>query len=167
MTHTSYPRRDHRQGHYPSSNDHSSDQKNLIHDVKERWSRHRRQLPPRPRRQIAKSSNDDVKAVSRRSRKRTRNQASSLVTGALSAPERQRRSQGRGCDRPAPEGPTKWWSRTGSNRRPQACKASALPTELRPRSLGHTWLVLVGPVRFELTTPRLSSVCSNQLSYEP
>ena len=26
-----------------------------------------------------------------------------------------------------------WWSRTGSNRRPQACKASALPTELRPR----------------------------------
>ena len=26
---------------------------------------------------------------------------------------------------------------------------------------------LVGPVRFELTTPRLSSVCSNQLSYEP
>ncbi len=27
-----------------------------------------------------------------------------------------------------------WWSRSGSNRRPQACKASALPTELRPRS---------------------------------
>ena len=27
-----------------------------------------------------------------------------------------------------------WWRRTGSNRRPQACKASALPTELRPRS---------------------------------
>ena len=26
-----------------------------------------------------------------------------------------------------------WWSRSGSNRRPQACKASALPTELRPR----------------------------------
>ena len=26
---------------------------------------------------------------------------------------------------------------------------------------------LVGPVRFELTTPRLSSVCSDQLSYEP
>ena len=26
---------------------------------------------------------------------------------------------------------------------------------------------MVGPVRFELTTPRLSSVCSNQLSYEP
>ena len=27
-----------------------------------------------------------------------------------------------------------WWSQTGSNRRPQACKASALPTELWPRS---------------------------------
>ena len=34
---------------------------------------------------------------------------------------------------------SRWWSQTGSNRRPQACKASALPTELwplgrRPRS---------------------------------
>ena len=28
----------------------------------------------------------------------------------------------------------KWWSQTGSNRRPQACKASALPTELWPRA---------------------------------
>ncbi len=27
--------------------------------------------------------------------------------------------------------------------------------------------IMVGPVRFELTTPRLSSVCSDQLSYEP
>jgi hypothetical protein len=27
-----------------------------------------------------------------------------------------------------------WWSRTGSNRRPEACKATALPTELRPRT---------------------------------
>ena len=27
----------------------------------------------------------------------------------------------------------KWWRRTGSNRRPEACKATALPTELRPR----------------------------------
>ena len=25
-----------------------------------------------------------------------------------------------------------WWRRTGSNRRPIACKATALPTELRP-----------------------------------
>ena len=28
----------------------------------------------------------------------------------------------------------KWWSRSGSNRRPEACKATALPTELRPRN---------------------------------
>ena len=28
-----------------------------------------------------------------------------------------------------------WWSQSGSNRRPQACKASALPTELWPRCL--------------------------------
>ena len=27
-----------------------------------------------------------------------------------------------------------WWSQSGSNRRPQACKASALPTELGPQS---------------------------------
>ena len=27
----------------------------------------------------------------------------------------------------------KWWSQPGSNRRPQACKASALPTELWPQ----------------------------------
>jgi hypothetical protein len=28
-----------------------------------------------------------------------------------------------------------WWSLSGSNRRPEACKATALPAELRPRSL--------------------------------
>jgi hypothetical protein len=28
---------------------------------------------------------------------------------------------------------TKWWSRTGSNRRHPACKAGALPAELRPQ----------------------------------
>jgi hypothetical protein len=32
-----------------------------------------------------------------------------------------------------------WWSQTGSNRRPQACKASALPTELWPRSGNCRW----------------------------
>ena len=55
----------------------------------------------------------------------------------------------------------RWWSRTGSNRRPQACKASALPTELRPRR------ALVGLSRFELLTSPLSGVRSNQLSYRP
>ena len=28
--------------------------------------------------------------------------------------------------------PAEWWSQTGSNRRPPACKAGALPTELWP-----------------------------------
>ena len=43
---------------------------------------------------------------------------------ALRAPARQPSS------RSASEG---WWSQTGSNRRPPACKAGALPTELWPR----------------------------------
>ena len=87
-----------------------------------------------------------------------------------------------------------WWSQTGSNRRPQACKASALPTELwprieigtgppsrssrkpdrlRPRGLRRVSLLslrerrLVGPGRVERPTSRLSGVRSNHLSYEP
>ena len=52
-----------------------------------------------------------------------------------------------------------WWRRTGSNRRPIACKATALPTELRPQTN------MVGQGGLEPPTPRLSSVCSNQLSY--
>ena len=88
------------------------------------------------------------------------------------------------------------WSTWDSNPRPSACKADALPAELVPRALrtastvggrtstaselarrfrspfcrpASTGLLrrLVGLVRFELTTPRLSSVCSNQLSYRP
>ena len=57
-----------------------------------------------------------------------------------------------------------WWRRSGSNRRPQACKASALPTELWPRLPDRK---MVGPEGFEPSTPRLSSVCSDQLSYRP
>ena len=38
----------------------------------------------------------------------------------------------RGCPRVA-EGEA-WWSQTGSNRRPHACKARALPAELWPRT---------------------------------
>jgi hypothetical protein len=55
-----------------------------------------------------------------------------------------------------------WWSQSGSNRRPPACKAGALPAELWPR--GHA---VVGLGRFELPTSRLSGVRSNQLSYRP
>ena len=36
--------------------------------------------------------------------------------------------------RNAPAGFSSWWSQTGSNRRPHACKARALPTELWPRN---------------------------------
>jgi hypothetical protein len=32
----------------------------------------------------------------------------------------------------------KWWRQTGSNRRPEACKATALPTELCPLKAKHT-----------------------------
>lgn len=54
-----------------------------------------------------------------------------------------------------------WWRMTGSNRRPPACKAGALPAELIPPE------PLVGLVGFEPTTPALSRRCSNQLSYRP
>ncbi len=88
-----------------------------------------------------------------------------------------------------------WWSRSGSNRRPPACKAGALPTELRPRSKTGSGLpkptahqptqeqtairlslrgikqssdcLMVGLGRLELPTSRLSSARSNQLSYRP
>ena len=74
----------------------------------------------------------------------------------------------------------RWWSQTGSNRRPHACKARALPTELWPHSEPHQescrhtrsparWRLpgLVGPGRLELPTLRLSGVRSNHLSYGP
>ena len=49
---------------------------------------------------------------------------------------------------------------SGSNRRPPACKAGALPAELIPH-------LLVGLVGIEPTTPALSRRCSNRLSYRP
>jgi hypothetical protein len=55
-----------------------------------------------------------------------------------------------------------WWRMTGSNRRPPACKAGALPAELIPQRME-----MVGLVGFEPTTPALSRRCSNQLSYRP
>ena len=76
---------------------------------------------------------------------------------------------------PAP-GSKAWWRWTGSNRRPPACKAGALPIELHPPN----WIAtratnpraslkpartMVGQGGLEPPTPRLSSVCSNQLSY--
>ena len=67
-----------------------------------------------------------------------------------------------------------WWSWTGSNRRPEACKATALPTELQPQCPHVRMDVeceeppdLVGLGRVELPTSRLSGVRSNHLSYRP
>ena len=54
-----------------------------------------------------------------------------------------------------------WWSLSGSNRRPSACKADALPAELRPRR------DMVGRGGLEPPTSRLSGVRSNHLSYRP
>ena len=45
-----------------------------------------------------------------------------------------------------------WWSQTGSNRRPPACKAGALPTELWPRSED-------GCRRTEVGAPFASDIC--------
>ena len=59
-----------------------------------------------------------------------------------------------------------WWRLTGSNRRPPACKAGALPAELIPRLVVRAD-ILVGLVGLEPTTPALSTRCSNQLSYSP
>ena len=70
---------------------------------------------------------------------------------------------------------------TGSNRRPPACKAGALPAELIPQSLQIKHLIIPGslPVSaataetvvgldgFEPSTPALSRRCSNRLSYRP
>jgi hypothetical protein len=78
-----------------------------------------------------------------------------------------------------------WWSQTESNRRPHACKARALPTELWPLSRREAtrsnprqirgcaqlspviFAKMVGLGRLELPTSRLSSARSNQLSYKP
>ena len=62
-----------------------------------------------------------------------------------------------------------WWSQAGSNRRPPACKAGALPSELWPLgALLQFWCAkVVGLGRFELPTSPLSGVRSNQLSYRP
>ena len=84
------------------------------------------------------------------------------LVGAAS-PRHPRRS-GRPLERRA----EREWSRTGSNRRPQACKARALPAELRPRATRASLRSsLVGQGRLELPTLRLSGVRSNHLSYWP
>ncbi len=49
-----------------------------------------------------------------------------------------KRNQRHNLQHPSDQQPTQpkeiWWSQTGSNRRPEACKATALPTELWPHN---------------------------------
>ena len=91
---------------------------------------------------------------------------------------RNRRRRNMRCKRCVPK--RCWWSQSGSNRRPPACKAGALPAELWPRSdtrsrqarMASTMrcrlaVEVVGLGRLELPTSRLSGVRSNHLSYKP
>lgn len=66
--------------------------------------------------------------------------------------------------KPSPATAQAQWRRAGSNRQPPACKAGALPIELRPRPKSSN---RVGAPRFELGTSALSGLRSNQLSYAP
>ena len=92
-------------------------------------------------------------------------------TPALAQPCKNNARQRTCNDPPAkvPKNPQRsrsWWSLSGSNRRPEACKATALPTELRPRSK-RARPNLVGLGRLERPTSPLSGVRSNHLSYRP
>lgn len=49
--------------------------------------------------------------------------------------------------------PRNWWRRPASNRRPPACKAGALPTELHPQSSGHRDALRTGAGRGNRTLP--------------
>ena len=57
------------------------------------------------------------------------------------------------------------WRRRDSNSRPPACKAGALPTELRPHRANVN--KKIGLSGLEPPTSRLSGVRSNRLSYKP
>ena len=74
---------------------------------------------------------------------------------------------------PRPVRGEEWWSQSGSNRRPDACKATALPAELWPQTVIASASTLrrtpkmVGLGRLERPTSPLSGVRSNHLSYRP
>ena len=57
----------------------------------------------------------------------------------------------------------KWWNRRESNSRPFACKANALPIELRPHIGGGGWswtssLWVMSPTRYHSSTPRQKNI---------
>ena len=54
---------------------------------------------------------------------------------------------------PAPEAPSKWWSQTGSNRRPPECKSGALPAELWPH-LRKAKMILYASLKRRRAHPR-------------
>ena len=58
------------------------------------------------------------------------------------------------------QNPKEWWSLSGSNRRPEACKATALPAELRPRYIQAS---STGARLRELGYPRISSGAQSRL----
>ena len=58
-------------------------------------------------------------------------------------------------------------ARSGSNRRPDACKAPLSQLSYGPIPVPHRRQTMVGPGRLELPTSRLSGVRSNHLSYGP
>jgi hypothetical protein len=107
--------------------------------------------------QIASGESPRARAHSPASRPSAR-QTPRRVTAPRAKPMKSHRK-----DIEAPPPPNRWWSQTGSNRRPHACKARALPTELWPRH--HRDMVGLGGL--EPPTSRLSSARSNQLSYKP
>ena len=61
-----------------------------------------------------------------------RRSAARRMTFVSSLLDTSARSAGSSQTATIPSGLRKWWSRTGSNRRHPACKAGALPAELRP-----------------------------------
>ena len=81
----------------------------------------------RQRLDAVKALRPDTRTVTRR-----RHLQGGASPPARSEAKRSEASTGKPKDRLAE--PRKWWSQTGSNRRPPACKAGALPTELWPRS---------------------------------
>ncbi len=90
--------------------------------------------PSRPSTAKALHAPDETDESHRKDlKRRTRRQAGGdrpTRRRAQSAGRPQPRSSPSSVARPPSPG---WWSQTGSNRRPHACKARALPTELWPR----------------------------------